>query len=101
MKTFFSILTLALALVVVAGPAVAASRHMTGDVSAVNADAKTFTLSEHKMLRGQKQQTFRVSDPSLLSNVRTGERVKVTYDKQGQELIARAVEPVTTASKTK
>lgn len=101
MKTFFSILTLALALAVVAGQAVAASRHMTGDVSAVNADAKAFTLSEHKMLRGQKQQTFRVSDPSVLSNVRTGERVKVTYDKQGQELIARAVEPVTTASKTK
>jgi Cu/Ag efflux protein CusF len=101
MKTFFGILSLALALVLVAGPAAAASHQMTGEVRAVNPDAKTFTLSEHKMLRGQKEQTFRVSDPATLSNVRTGERVKVTYDKQGQELIARAVEPVTTASKTK
>jgi hypothetical protein len=29
------------------------------------------------------------------------ERVKVTYDKQGQELIARAIDPMATAPKTK
>jgi Cu/Ag efflux protein CusF len=101
MKTFLGTLSLALALVLVAGPAAAASHQMTGDVRAVNADAKTFTLSEHRMLRGQKEHTFRVSDPALLSYVRTSERVKVTYDKQGQELIARAIDPMTTAPKTK
>lgn len=100
MKTFLGFLSLVLALVLVAGPAVAASHQMTGDVRAINQDAKTFTLSEHKMLRGQKEQTFRVSDPALLSNLKTGERVRVTYEKQGQERIARGIDPVTTASKT-
>jgi Cu/Ag efflux protein CusF len=67
---------------------------MTGDVRAINADAKTFTLEQHRMLRSNKAQTFTVNDPMLLSNLRTGERVKVAYEKQGQQLIAREVHPV-------
>jgi YD repeat-containing protein len=33
-------------------------------------------------------------DQALLSNLRTGERVTVAYDKQGQELVAREIHPV-------
>jgi Cu/Ag efflux protein CusF len=80
-----------LALGLVAGPAVAATHKMTGDVRAINADAKTFTVEQHKMLRGNKEHTFRVNDPALPSNLRTGERVRVAYEQQGQQLIAREV----------
>jgi Cu/Ag efflux protein CusF len=77
-----------------AGPAVAVTHQMTGDVRAINADAKTFTLEQHRMLRSNKAQTFSVNDPMLLSNLRTGERVTVAYEKQGQQLIAREVHPI-------
>ena len=33
-------------------------------------------------------------DQAPLSNLRTGERVTVAYDKQGQELVAREIHPV-------
>jgi len=93
MKAFVVFLSLVLAIGLIAGPVAAATREMTGDVKAVNADSKTFTLEQHKMLRGNKEQTFHVSDQSLLTNLRTGERVTVSYDKQGKELIARDVHP--------
>ena len=94
MKTFVVFLSVVLALGLVAGPVIAATHQMTGDIRAVNADAKTFTLEQHKMLGGNKQHTFRVNDRALLSNLTTGERVKVAYEKQGQELIAREIHPV-------
>jgi Cu/Ag efflux protein CusF len=94
MKTFVAFLTLILALGLVAGPAVAATHQMTGDVRAVNADAKTFTLEQHKVLRGNKAHTFYVNDSTLLSNLRTGERVTVTYEERGQQMIAREVHPI-------
>jgi Cu/Ag efflux protein CusF len=102
MKTFAGLLTLMLAVALVATPAVAASsHHMTGDVKAVNQDAKTFTLAEHKMLRGQKDVTFHVSDPGLLTNLKTGERVRVNYNKQGKELTAISIEPTTKTARAK
>ena len=67
---------------------------MTGDVRAINADFKSFTLEQHRMLRNNKEQTFRVSDPTLLSNLRTGERVTVTYERPREQLIVREVHPV-------
>jgi Cu/Ag efflux protein CusF len=94
MKTSVAFLGLVLALGLVAGPAIAATHQMTGDVRAISADAKTFTLEQHKMLRGNKTQTFHVSDSSLLSNLRTGERVTVTYEERGQQMIAREVHPI-------
>src|SRR5262249_8998825 len=94
MKTFVVFLSLILMLALVAGPAVAATRQMTGDVSAVNADAKTFTLEQHKMLRRNKAHTFHVNDSTLLANLRTGERVTVSYEEHGQQLVAREVHPV-------
>jgi Cu/Ag efflux protein CusF len=94
MKTFVAFLSLILALGLVAGPAAAATHQMTGDVRAISADAKTFTLEQHKMLRGNKAHTFYVSDPALLSTLRTGERVTVTYEERGQQMIAREVHPV-------
>jgi Cu/Ag efflux protein CusF len=93
MKTFVAFLSLVLALGLVAGPAVAATHQMTGDVRAVNADAKTFTLDQHKILRGNKTHTFHVNDSTLLSSLRTGERVTVTYEELGQQMIAREVHP--------
>jgi Cu/Ag efflux protein CusF len=94
MKTLVAVLSLVLALGLVAGPAVAVTHQMTGDVRAINADAKTFTVEQHRMLRGNKAQTFSVNDPMMLSNLRTGERVTVAYEKHGQQLIAREVHPV-------
>lgn len=94
MKTFIVFLSVVLMLGLLAGPVIAATHKMTGDVTAVNADAKTFTLEQHKMLRGNKEHTFSVSDRTLLSNLKTGERVTVAYEKQGQQLIAREVYPV-------
>ena len=67
---------------------------MKGEIRAVDANAKTFTMEQHKFLRGTKEHTFQVNDRTLLSNLRPGERVMVTYDKQGTQLIARAVDPV-------
>jgi hypothetical protein len=57
-----AILSLGLALGLVAGPAVAVTHEMTGDVRAINADAKTFTVEQHRMLRGNKAQTFQGTD---------------------------------------
>src|SRR5262245_49703968 len=94
MKTLVAFLSVVVALGLLASPVVAATHQMTGDVRAVNADGKTFTLEEHKMLRGNKQHTFRVTDATLLSNLTTGERVTVAYEKQGQELVAREIHPV-------
>ena len=101
MKTLVVFLSLVLAIAFIAGPVAAASREMTGDVRAVNPDSKTFTLEQHKMLRGNKQHTFRVTDPSLLTNLRTGERVTVAYEKQGNTLIARDVHPAAAKSTAK
>jgi Cu/Ag efflux protein CusF len=102
MKTLVGLLTLVLALGLVAGPAVAVTHQMTGDVRAVNANAKTFTLEQHNMLGGKKEHSFIAYDPALLSSLKTGERVRVTYEKQDQQLIAREIHPVTTTpSKTK
>jgi Cu/Ag efflux protein CusF len=94
MKTFVAFLSLVLALGLIGGPAVAATHQMTGDVRAISADAKTFTLEQHKMLRGNKIQMFHVNDSTLLSNLRTGERVTVTYEERGQQMIAREVHPI-------
>src|SRR5262245_35406602 len=94
MKTFVAFLSLVLALGLVATPAVAATHQMTGDVRAVNADAKTMTVEQHKMLPGNKIHTFHVNDPTLISNLKTGERVTVTYEERGQQMIAQQVHPV-------
>ena len=75
MKTLIAFLSLVLALGLVAGPAAAVTHQMTGEVRAINADAKTFTLEQHRMLRSNKAQSFIVNDPALLSSLRAGERV--------------------------
>jgi len=93
MKTLVVLLTAVLMVGLLAGPVLAATHKMTGDVRAVNADAKTFTLEQHTMLRGNKEHTFNVSDRTMLSSLRPGERVTVAYEKQGQQLIAREVHP--------
>jgi Cu/Ag efflux protein CusF len=94
MKTLVAFLSLVLAVGLVATPAVAATHQMTGDVRAINADTKTFTLEQHRLIGSDKAHTFLVSDTTLLAGLRTGERVKVTYDKQGEQMIAREIQPV-------
>ena len=101
MKTLVGLLTLILALGLVAGPVMAATHHMTGDIRAVNQDARTFTVEQHRLLLPNKEYSFIVNDRTLLANLNTGERVKITYDKQGQQLVAHDVQPVTTTSRTK
>ena len=94
MKTLVAFLSLVLALGLVAGPALAVSHQMTGDVRAINADTKTFTLEQHRILGSNKAHTFLVNDPTLLASLRTGERVKVAYEKQGDQMIAREIQSV-------
>ena len=100
MKGLILFVSVALAVAMLAGPAIAATHQMTGDVRAINADAKTFTLEQHKMLGGNKEHTFQVSDRALLSNLKAGERVTVSDDKQGQQLIAREIHPVVKKGKS-
>jgi len=92
-KTFIALFSLVLALGLMAGPAIAATHHMVGDVRTINQDAKTFTLEEHKTLRSNQEHTFRVDNPALFSQLRTGEHVRVAYDKEGKLMIARDVQP--------
>jgi Cu/Ag efflux protein CusF len=99
MKTLVGLLTFVLALGLVAGPAIAATtHHMTADIRAVNADARTFTVEQHRTLLPNKEYSFTVNDRALLANLNTGERVKITYEKQGQVLVARDVQPVATTT---
>jgi len=99
MKMFVVFLSVVLALGLIAGPVAAATHKITGEVRAVNADTKSFTLEQHKMLRGNKEHTFSVYDRTLLSSLKPGERVTVTYEKQGQQMIAREIHPVVNAKK--
>jgi Cu/Ag efflux protein CusF len=98
MKTLIGLLTLVLALGLVAGPAMAAMHHMTGDIRAVNQDTRTLTIEEHRTLLPNKQVSFVVNDRSLLANLKSGEHVKITYEKQGEQLIAHDIQPLTTTS---
>ena len=66
--------------------------HQTGNVTSVDRDGRTFTLTADK---DGKQYTFDVKDRSLLTSVRTGEHVKVGYKKQGGTLIASSIVPKT------
>ena len=62
---------------------------------------KAWNAKMSEMLRGNKEHTFRVSDKSLLSNLRSGERVTVSYEKQGKDLIARDIHPAAAKSTAK
>ena len=68
------------------------SHHQTGSVTAVDPAGKTFTLTADK---DGKQYTFDVKDRALLSDVKKGEHVKVSYRKSGAKLMASSIVPKT------
>lgn len=63
--------------------------HVSGEVVAVNADAKSLTVK--KSGRRPREYTFNVADAATLANVKAGERVRVTYVKSGAERLAEKV----------
>jgi len=62
--------------------------HETGSISAIDKDAKTFTLTGDKE---QKKYTFEMKDRAALANLRTGEHVRVSFKKEGAKLVATDV----------
>jgi len=62
--------------------------HETGSISAIDKDAKTFTLTGDK---DQKKFTFEMKDRAALANLRTGEHVRVSYKKEGAKFVATDV----------
>ena len=62
--------------------------HETGSISAIDKDAKTFTLTGDK---DQKKYTFEMKDRAALANLRMGEHVRVSYKKEGAKFLATDV----------
>jgi Cu/Ag efflux protein CusF len=88
---------LLLAVAIMATPAFALSvpgftHHQTGNITTVDRDGKTFTLTGDK---DGKQYTFDVKDRALLAGIRQGEHVKVGYKKQGGSMVASSIVPQT------
>jgi Cu/Ag efflux protein CusF len=71
--------------------------HVKGDVVSVDQNAKTLTVKKGGLRH--KELTFQVDDPALLTNVQTGQTVRVGYVRQGSQMIAKEIMPSTTASK--
>jgi Cu/Ag efflux protein CusF len=93
LKRLTMLVSVLLVVAVMTGPAFALSvpfmkHHQTGNVTAIDKDGKTFTLTSDKDL---KKYTFEVKDPAMLNNLRTGEHVRVAYSKRGAQLIASSV----------
>ncbi|TMQ26186.1 MAG: hypothetical protein E6K82_05325 [Candidatus Rokuibacteriota bacterium] len=93
MKRLTMLVSLLLVIAVMTVPAFALSvpgmkHHETGNVTAIDKNAKTFTLTADK---DQKKYTFEVKDPALLNTLRTGEHVRVAYSKKGAQLIASGI----------
>jgi Cu/Ag efflux protein CusF len=108
LKALAVFLSLSLAVLTLTGPALALGdksskaektsiSHVKGDVVSVDQNAKTLTVKKGGLRH--KELTFQVSDPALLSNVQTGQTVRVGYVKEGKQMIAKEVVPATTASK--
>jgi Cu/Ag efflux protein CusF len=71
--------------------------HVKGDVVSVDQNAKTLTVKKGGLRH--KELAFQVDDPALLTNVQTGQTVRVGYVRQGSQMIAKEIMPSTTASK--
>jgi Cu/Ag efflux protein CusF len=108
LKALAVFLSLSLTVLMLAGPALALEdksskahkagiSHVKGDVVSVDQNAKTLTVKKGGLRH--KELTFQVDDPALLTNVQTGQSVRVGYVKEGAQMIAKEVVPSTTASK--
>jgi len=98
-KKLTAALSVALLIGVLTGPAGAFSvpglpHHLTGNVTAVDRDGKNFTVTDDK---SQKSFNFEVKDPAMLTGLKKAEHVRVSYSKQGTQLIASKVVPSTAA----
>ena len=87
--------SLAIVIGLMTGPAFALSipgmkHHVTGNVTAVDPDAKSVTVTDD---RNQKSFSFDVKDRAMLSGVKKGERVRVGYTKHGAQLTATSIVP--------
>lgn len=108
MKALAMFLSLSVAVLSLATPTVAREdkptkaekaglSHVKGDVVSVDQNAKMLTVKKGGLRH--KELTFQVDDPALLTNVQTGQTVRVGYVKQGAQMIAKEIVPSTTASK--
>ena len=98
-KQLTAALSVVLLIGVLTGPAGAFSvpglpHHLTGNVTAVDRDGKNFTVTDDK---SQKSFNFEVKDPAMLTGLKKAEHVRVSYSKQGTQLIASKVVPSTAA----
>jgi Cu/Ag efflux protein CusF len=89
-KKLTLLLSLLLAVVVMAGPAYALSmpfkgHHETGRITAIDKDARMVTVAGDK---DGKSYSFQVKDRASLDTLRTGEHVRVSYKKEGARLVA-------------
>ena len=87
------LVSLLLVVAVMAAPASAMSvpgfkHHENGMVTSIDKDANTFTVTGDK---DGKAYTFQLKDKAMLTNLRTGEHVRVAYKKEGARLIATDV----------
>jgi len=92
-KKLTMLVSLFLVIAVMTVPAFAFSvpgmkHHETGNITAIDKNAKTFTLTGDK---DQKAHLFEVKDSALLSQLRMGEHVRVAYKKEGARLVATGV----------
>jgi len=62
--------------------------HVTGNVTAIDPDTTTFTVTEDK---SQKTFTFAAKDRAMFSDVKKGDHVRVAYTKHGAQLTAESV----------
>ena len=92
-KKLTLLLSVLLLVAVTTGPAYALSvpfmgHHETGRITAIDKDARMVTVTGDK---DGKSYSFQVKDRALLTNLRQGEHVKVSYKKQGAQLVATKI----------
>lgn len=91
MRKLTLLASLVLMVTVIASPAFAMlgmKHHVTGNVTAIDPDTKTFTVTQDK---SQKTFTFAAKDRAMFSNIKKGDHVRVAYTKQGTQLTAESV----------
>ena len=87
------LLSLLLVVAVTTGPAYALSvpfmsKHETGRITAIDKDARVVTVTSDK---DGKSYSFHMKDRASLAGLRQGEHVRVSYKKQGAQLVASEI----------
>jgi len=100
MKKATGIMSLVLAVTLLAGPAFALDvpglkHHVTGNITSVDRDTNTFTVMDEK---SQKSYTFNAKDAGMLRAITKGEHVRVSYSKKDNQLMATDITPKTAST---